>query len=115
MNPTKDLYAILGVPPNALTDDVRSAYRQAARRLHPELLPEHSRSAQQTESRLNLTVVIDHSTSMKGVRMERVKVAAFQLIDQLSAQDMLSVVTFSDRAEVLIPAGPLADKQGAKT
>ncbi len=185
MNPTQDLYAILGVPPNALADDIRSAYRHAARRFHPdanaspgaasqfrdiaaayevlgdpiarekydvarrrqnvetqpyftlrltpskrimpvlgepqvlyllvELLAERSRSAQQVESRLNLTLVVDHSTSMKGVRLERLKVAAYQLIDQLSEQDVLSVVTFSDRAEVLIPSGPLTDKQAAKT
>src|SRR5438132_2050283 len=37
MNPTKDLYAILGVPQSALSDDIRGAYRQAARRLHPDV------------------------------------------------------------------------------
>src|SRR5205809_7017694 len=36
MNPTKDLYAILRVPSTALSDDIRGAYRTAARRFHPD-------------------------------------------------------------------------------
>jgi Ca-activated chloride channel homolog len=80
-----------------------------------ELLPDVTRGTRQVESNLNLTIIIDHSTSMKGARLERTKVAAHQLIDLLTPQDLLSVVTFSDRAEVLVPAGPVADKQGAKS
>ncbi len=179
MNTAQDLYAILGVSPSATTEDIRSAYRSAARRLHPdvnsnpgagtqfrdivnaheilsdpvqrleydnkrkqagaekqyftlrvtpskrvlpileeaqvlymlvELLPERSQSLQQLDSPLNLTLVIDHSTSMKGTRMERVRAAAYQIIDQLNENDILSVVTFSDRADVLVKAAPVAEK-----
>src|SRR5262249_42629866 len=42
------------------------------------------------------------------------RAAAYQIIDQLTEHDILSVVTFSDRAEVLVPAAPLTDKPGAK-
>jgi Ca-activated chloride channel family protein len=62
------------------------------------------------EARLNLTLVLDHSTSMKGPRLDKVKFAAQQIIEQLTAEDILSVVSFSDRAEVLIPAEPVTDK-----
>ncbi|MCS6871963.1 MAG: VWA domain-containing protein [Anaerolineae bacterium] len=176
-----DLYAVLGVSPEAFEDDIRRAYRAAARRLHPdvnphrgaasqfreitaayevlgdaverarydqkrrqqppenqyftlkvtpssrivpvlsepqvlyllvELVPDFSLTA--TNAHLNLTLVIDHSTSMNGLRLERTKVAAHRLIDQLTANDVLSVIAFSDRAEVLVQAAPLTDKNAAK-
>jgi molecular chaperone DnaJ len=33
----RDLYSILGVPPDATQDDIRRAYRQLARQLHPDV------------------------------------------------------------------------------
>lgn len=59
---------------------------------------------------LNLTLVLDHSNSMNGIRMDRVKVAASEIINQLSENDILSVVSFNDRAEVVIPATPVDNK-----
>ena len=63
-------------------------------------------SAQEDVNQLppfHLCLVLDKSTSMQGTRMDMVKAAAGQLIRQFRPQDMLSVVTFSDRADVLIP------------
>jgi len=51
----------------------------------------------------HVCVVLDRSTSMQGPRMDMVKSSALVLLQQLRAQDLLSVVVFSDRAEVLIP------------
>lgn len=65
-------------------------------------------------SRINLTLVLDHSNSMNGVRLEKVKVAAHQIIDNLSENDYISVVTFNDRANVIIPATSVTDKQSLK-
>jgi Ca-activated chloride channel homolog len=53
---------------------------------------------------LNVCLVLDRSTSMKGEKMDVVKSAAIQVLRNLRPQDILSVVTFSDRAEVVIPA-----------
>jgi Ca-activated chloride channel family protein len=53
---------------------------------------------------LNLCLVVDRSTSMRGVRLEHVKQAAQQIIDELHDDDTLAVVTFSDRAEVVLPS-----------
>ena len=53
---------------------------------------------------LNVCVVLDRSTSMKGEKMDIVKSTAIQVLRNLRPQDVLSVVTFSDRAEVIIPA-----------
>src|SRR5512133_1431027 len=53
---------------------------------------------------LNVCLVLDRSTSMKGEKMDVVKAAAIQVLRSLRPQDVLSIVTFSDRAEVVIPA-----------
>lgn len=52
---------------------------------------------------VNLSLVIDRSTSMKGERMDMVKANILQSLKLLKPQDLISVVTFSDRAEVIIP------------
>ncbi len=80
-----------------------------------ELLPERGRNLQQLETNLNLTLVLDHSTSMKSTRLDRVKAAANQIIEQLGEKDVFSVVAFSDAAEVIIPAALLTDKPNARS
>ena len=59
---------------------------------------------------LNVCIVIDRSTSMKGEKMDVVKSAAVQVLRNLRPQDILSVVAFSDRAEVIIPASYHQDR-----
>jgi len=178
---SQDFYAILGVSPTATSEDIRAAYRSAAKRFHPdtnkhpgaaiqlrdintayeilsdtvkradfdsthkaavanerqyfalrltpskrmlaileepqvmyvlaEVVPERRKTeAGRSETNLNLTLVLDRSTSMNGPRLERTRAADFQIIEQLNANDYLSIVTFSDRAEVVVKAGPVLDK-----
>ncbi len=182
-----DPYGELGIATSASQDDVKAAYRRAARRLHPDtnrdnpgaaaqfqeitaaynlLIDESKRRTFDSEfaqmkqgaffnfrvttskralmrlnepqviymladilpntyaaehpekrtSRLNLTLVLDRSNSMNGdgARIEKVKVAAHQIIDQLNQDDILSVVAFNDRAEVIIPAGLVKEKNSLK-
>jgi Ca-activated chloride channel family protein len=52
---------------------------------------------------------------MKGERMDTVKTTAIELVRQLRPFDILSVVTFSDRAEVLLPAGRLPERSEAES
>jgi Ca-activated chloride channel family protein len=54
---------------------------------------------------INVCLVIDRSTSMQGERMDVVKSTAIELVRQLRAEDNLSIVAFSDRAETLVSAG----------
>ncbi len=54
---------------------------------------------------LNICLVLDRSTSMQGDKMDMVKATAIQLLRGLRPQDVLSVVAFSDRAEVIVSAG----------
>lgn len=180
MDASHNLYAILGVPPDATPDDIREAYRLMARRFHPDanpnegaalqfrdivaaydilsnpgerlrydeerralpsdtapfsvrvmpskrvlsalaepqvlylllevLPPRQAAALKQRSAPLNLTLVLDRSTSMRGARLDKVKIAAHSIIEQLSSQDVISIVTFSDRAEVLIPATTVTDK-----
>lgn len=59
---------------------------------------------------LNVCIVIDRSTSMTGEKMDVVKSTAIQILRNIRQQDILSVVTFSDRAEVIIPAAYHQDR-----
>lgn len=63
---------------------------------------------------LNICLVLDRSTSMQGSRLEQTKASAQRMIDSLSEDDTLSIVTFSDKAEVVWPSQPLADPIKAK-
>ncbi|MGC9349385.1 MAG: VWA domain-containing protein [Anaerolineae bacterium] len=66
------------------------------------LLDVHARALHSdSQTQLNLVLVVDCSTSMQGARMHNVKVAISDLIDALSPEDRLALVTFSDRAEVV--------------
>ena len=60
---------------------------------------------------LNVALVLDRSTSMKDEKMDMLKNAAIKVMRNLRSQDIFSVVTFSDRAEVLIPASYPYDKR----
>jgi Ca-activated chloride channel family protein len=68
-----------------------------------------SRSNKPVQHPLNLTLVLDRSKSMTGERMDMVKENAIQLLRQLSENDIISIVTFSDRAEILITPSRLSD------
>jgi Ca-activated chloride channel family protein len=73
--------------------------------------PGASSDKQQKGGRLNLTLVLDHSRSMKDDhRMDRVKLAAQRIINELDEKDFISVVCFNDRATVIIPATQAEDK-----
>ena len=75
-----------------------------------EIRPPKKQASAPTNQPLNLALVIDRSTSMKGERLARVKSAANLVIEKLAAGDTISVITYSDRAEVVVPASPLANR-----
>ncbi len=83
-----------------------------------DITPHHSLQTEQlggvTSGHLNLSLVLDRSNSMQGSRLDRVKAAAYQIIDSLQPDDVLSIVAFSDRASVIIPATKVIDKARLK-
>jgi Ca-activated chloride channel family protein len=163
-----ELYDLLGINTSATPDEVKAAYRLAARRFHPDAntnpgateafrkiadaytvlsdpdqraaydrtlaaaKPLYAVRALYSRSPLpllnepqvlyvllelhpiiipdlppppvNVCLVIDRSTSMQGERLDQARAAARQMIDDLRDQDSFSVVAFSDRAEVVVPA-----------
>jgi Ca-activated chloride channel homolog len=172
----EDYYTLLGIARDASAEEIRQAYFEAARRLHPDknvalgetelfigiqeaydvlsnprkrlaydasLPPEinstpvdqrivFSRSnlleinepqlvyvllelapkaviSQAATPPLNICLVIDRSTSMQGGNMDVVKTTAVQIAEKLKTQDYYSLVAFSDRAEVILPAERGAD------
>lgn len=179
MSQQPDYYAVLGVPPDATPEEIQRAYRQLARRYHPDTnnttgalerfleiqeayqvlsdpqrraaydatlppmaeaegvlfirqlrYPPHLMPLQEPQlfyllvtvqsvpdteglpasAPLNMALVLDRSTSMKGSRIQALIKATEALIANLEDQDIFSIVAFDDRAEVLVPATRGANK-----
>lgn len=173
-------YALLGVPFDASEEEIRNAYHDLARSLHPDSNPSKDATEQflkvqsayeilsQPDLRshydqtlgteasdagirtkmllsrseiirsnepqllyamveisaaplarqaagpaVNVCLVIDRSTSMQGKRMDIVKMTARRILKKLRPGDMLSIVTFSDRSDVVVP--PSRDLDPKKT
>ncbi len=69
-----------------------------------DLIPSEEQKKAVAGVPLNLCLVLDCSTSMKGERLDTVKATTVQIIRKLKPQDIFSVIAFNDRAEVVIPA-----------
>ncbi len=71
-------------------------------------------AATQTRMPLNLALVLDHSGSMKGAKLQAVKEAVKLVIDHMDPQDIISVVIFDDNVRVIVPAQLATDKYSLK-
>jgi Ca-activated chloride channel family protein len=63
---------------------------------------------------LNFALVLDRSGSMKGAKLNAVKEAVQRLVDQMADTDYISIITFDETVQVIVPAQPAMDKQGIK-
>jgi Ca-activated chloride channel homolog len=59
---------------------------------------------------VNIALVIDKSGSMQGTKLEDAKQSAILFIQRLAPQDIVSVITYSSSAQVLVPATRATDK-----
>jgi len=67
--------------------------------------------ADATRHQASLEVVLDRSGSMNGAPLEGAKKALVALVRRLDPGDNFGLVTFDDSAQVVVPAGPLSDKE----
>jgi Ca-activated chloride channel family protein len=100
------LRATLGRPYLATVDTPQVAY------LRFEIVP--SEAVAQVRMPINVSFVLDHSGSMKGDKIDRVRRATEHAFDLLDGQDIASVVIFDHRTEVLLPAAPVANRREAQ-
>lgn len=63
---------------------------------------------------LNLCLVIDRSGSMEGPPLDYVKQACNHAVDLLSPDDVLSIVTFEETVDVLMPPQRVTNRQAIK-
>ena len=59
---------------------------------------------------LNLSLVIDHSGSMAGDKLDYTKQAAQFLVQNLSSRDILSIVLYNNRVDTLLAPAPVQHK-----
>jgi len=65
-------------------------------------------------AKLNLCLVIDRSGSMSGEKMQYARSAAVEAVGHLSNSDIISVVAYDDRPEVLVAARKASDKEAIR-
>src|SRR5215813_13923134 len=70
--------------------------------------------AGQKRPRLNLSLVLDRSGSMEGEKIARAREAAAFCVDQLLAEDRVSVVIFDGRVDVSVPSQPVENRAAIK-
>ncbi len=63
---------------------------------------------------LNLALVLDRSGSMRGPRLQYMKAAAGAVIDLLTPDDVLAIITYDDMIDLVAGAEPVVDRAALK-
>lgn len=77
-----------------------------------ELMPGENLSRRRLP--LNFALVLDRSGSMAGEKLQTMKEAVKNVIDQLEPEDVISIITFESRTELTYPAQRAVDKSALK-
>lgn len=64
-----------------------------------------------TRPTANVAIVIDRSGSMSGEKLEQAKSAAITAVSMLGPDDIVSVISYDDVAQVVVPATKLTSKE----
>ncbi|MGC8666513.1 MAG: vWA domain-containing protein [Chthonomonadales bacterium] len=103
----------VGVPMRALELDAAPGSRYGYAGGGREHLLVMAKSAAQAIGRrmpLNLALVIDRSGSMEGEPLDYVKRACGYVVDLLEPTDVLSIITFAEQVDVVMPARRVMNK-----
>ncbi len=65
-------------------------------------------------SPVNVALVIDRSGSMRGERLTNAKKAAKLAVDLLGDNDIISIISYSDKAEIVVPATKATNRRAIK-
>jgi Ca-activated chloride channel family protein len=63
---------------------------------------------------LNFGLVLDHSGSMSGAKLDNLKEAAKLAIDHMGPQDLTSIIIFDDKVKIVAPSQPVTDQESLK-
>lgn len=77
-----------------------------------ELTPGESMSSARIP--LNFALVLDRSGSMAGEKLRVLKEAVKSIIDQLNPDDIISIVTFETKTQILVESQPALNKEEIK-
>jgi Ca-activated chloride channel family protein len=77
-----------------------------------EIVP--SQNVADVQMPLNLSLVLDKSGSMAGVKIKNLREAAKMAVDRLTGQDYVSVIAFSDKTYLITKSSPADDKAALK-
>ena len=70
----------------------------------------HSLEQSVQRTPVNIALVLDRSGSMSGQKIKRAKKAAIKVLDYFNNQDILSVISYDDTIDVLVPATKVSHK-----
>jgi Ca-activated chloride channel family protein len=96
-----------GRPAAAQSDDQQISYLLIE--ASPAAIPES-----EINLPVNICLILDRSSSMRGERLHQVKEACNHIVGKLTRQDYFSVVAFNDRAEVVVPSQRPNDRDAIK-
>ncbi len=88
----------------------RYAYNGESTRDHALLVVRSGGQQLGRRAPINVCLVIDRSGSMQGEPIEYVKRACEYVVDMLEPNDILSIVTFEEQVDVLMPARRVVNK-----
>lgn len=72
-------------------------------------------AAQTNRTPLNVCLVIDHSSSMRGEKLFQVKSAARQVVDQLTVADFFTLISFNDRPTTVVSCQKVTSRENIKS
>ncbi len=78
------------------------------------LIRTQAQTALSNHTPLNICLVLDHSSSMRGEKLFQVKAAARQVVDQLTVADFFSLIAFNDRPTTVVSCQKVNSRENIK-